>query len=150
VARISKQRLTTLRTAAESARRLHYAPATGVIVLAAAELENGTVGGGANIEIVNLTLTKHAEEVAVLAAFANDREPIARGRLSAVYVAGFEPCGSCRQFAAEFAAGGATWILENVTQAELRGSSLLSLPADRQPRIVSFDRYLPSPFLLYD
>jgi cytidine deaminase len=146
VARISSERLARLRRVAEEARALHYAPWSGAIVLAAAELDSGAVGGGANVETANLTLTKHAEEVAILAAFAADGGPVGPGRLEAVYVAGFEPCGSCRQFAWEFASQRAIWVLEDVTQAELQVDSLLVLPPDRAPRVVTLERYLPSPF----
>lgn len=147
--RLTDQRLARLRAAAESARRLHYAPysgAPGPIVLAAAELVSGTIGGGSNIEIVNLSLTKHAEELAILSAFANDSEPPARRRLAAMYVAGLRPCGSCRQFAGEFAGEDAVWILEAVEQTELRTTSLAELASDRQPQVVSFETYLPSAF----
>jgi cytidine deaminase len=108
------------------------------------------VGGGANIEIVNLSLTKHAEELAILSALANDAGAPGRGRLSAVYVAGLPPCGSCRQFAAEFATEDAIWILEDISQSELRTTSLSKLSDDREPRVVPFDDYLPSPFSAFD
>jgi cytidine deaminase len=132
---------------------LHYAPYSGEpgpIVLAAAELVSGTVGGGANIEIVNLSLTKHAEELAILSALANDTESPRRGRLSAVYVAGLQPCGSCRQFAAEFASEDAVWILEHISQRELRTTSLSTLPDDREPQVAPFGDLLPCSFLSFD
>lgn len=142
-----------MRAAAEAARRLHYAPYSaepGPVVLAAAELASGTVAGGSNIEISNLSLTKHAEEVAILLALANDTDPPGRGRLSAVYVAGLTPCGSCRQFAFEFAEDEAVWILEPIAQAELRATSLQTLASDRQPHVVPFGDYLPAPLRGFD
>jgi cytidine deaminase len=162
---ISDERLLRLRDAAEEARRLHYAPYSrvtgmsddvGVLVLAAAELvscENGaisTVAGGANIEIANFTLTKHAEEVAILSAFARDREPPGAGRLSALYVAGEHPCGGCRQFAAEFATDDAVWVIEAIGQAGLRSETRLAgLPRDGLV-VESFKALLPLPFSLAD
>ena len=142
-----------MRATADAARRFHYAPYSGKpgpIVLAAAELVSGTIGGGSNIEIVNLSLTKHAEEVAILSALTNDAQSPGRGRLSAVYVAGLQPCGSCRQFAAEFASDDAIWILEDISQQELRNTSLSKLSDDREPRVVPFADYLPSPFSSFD
>lgn len=147
---VTDERLQRLRHAADAARRLHYAPYSGRpgrVVLAAAELDTGTVGGGSNVEIVNFTLTKHAEELAILVAFANDAKPIAPARLAAVYVAGGQPCGSCRQFAAEFARADAIWILESVDQEALQATPPLSLPREQQPLVVPFADYLPAPFL---
>jgi hypothetical protein len=47
---ISAQTLTRLRAAAELARRMHYAPYSGLLVLAAAETSDGAVGAASNIE----------------------------------------------------------------------------------------------------
>jgi len=146
---IEPERLTRLRSAAQAARRLTYARYSGAIVLAAAELKSGTITGGSNIECVNLSLTKHAEEVAIIRAFAEESEAPARGRLVAVYVAGLSPCGSCRQFAAEFATEDAIWVIDRVSQRELLATSLSKLTSDRDPQIAAFGDYLPDALLDY-
>jgi cytidine deaminase len=147
--RIAKARLQRLRAAADAARKLHYAPYSGQpgrLVLAAAELSSGTVRGGSNVEIATLSLTKHAEEVAILAAFADADQPVDRVELAAVYVAGSQPSGSCRQFAAEFASGKAIWVIDHVEQETLRAVPLVNLPDGPRPLVVAFDKWLPSPF----
>ena len=117
-----------------------------MIALAAAVTVDDSVAGGANVETANFTLTKHAEEVAILRALALDRVPPAAGRLRVVYVAGPAPCGSCRQFAAEFAAGDAYWVIEPVDQGDLAAGSLADLPYERPRSVISFADALPLPF----
>jgi cytidine deaminase len=153
--RIAKERLQRLRAAAQAAQSLHHAPYSGHLVLAAAELSTGTVRGGSNVEIVNLTLTKHAEEIAILSAFIAEAELLSSVKeaelfssinVTAVYVAGGQPCGSCRQFAMEFASAKAIWVIEPITQEALRTIPLLEVPHETQPLVVRFDKWLPSPF----
>src|SRR5437016_4233303 len=142
-----ERRLLRLRDAAEKSRPLHYAPYSGVMVLAAAELVSGTIAGGSNIEIINFSLTKHAEEVAVMNAFVADGEPPRQGHLAALYIAGAAPCGSCRQFAAEFASDAAIWIVDRISQSEIqREGSLLELPPSREPVVKAFGELFPFPF----
>jgi cytidine deaminase len=111
------------------------------------------VRGGSNIEIGNLTLTKHAEEVAILSAFADESEPepppVSEVELAAIYIAGSYPCGSCRQFAAEFASKKPVWVIDPIQQQTLRNLSLLDLPDEPEPLVVPFDKLLPSPFILH-
>jgi cytidine deaminase len=132
------EQLDRLRAAAEAARSAHYAPYSRVIALAAALTAEDHIDGGANIESANLTLTKHAEEVAILRALALDDAPPSPTSLACVYIAGPTPCGSCRQFAAEFGPASARWVVEPLTQEEILETSLVDLPSDRQPWVVSF------------
>lgn len=138
--------LDRLRAAADEARALHYAPYSKVVALAAAMTIDGSIAGGSNVENANFSLTKHAEEIAILRALALDGVPPAAGRLACVYVAGPAPCGSCRQFAAEFGSPDAYWVAEPVDQAELVAGNLADLPHDRRRAVISFADALPLPF----
>ena len=73
------------------------------MVVSAVETIAQEVFGGANVEIVNYSLTKHAEEAAVMAAIAAGAPLDGGPWLRTVYVVGAAPCGSCRQFLWEFA-----------------------------------------------
>lgn len=105
-------RLARLREAALGARRACYPRYSGFEVLAAVELIDGRVYGGANVEIVNYTLTKHAEEAAALAAIADGALDLGDRWLTAIYTQGAPPCGSCRQFLSEWATPGALSFVE--------------------------------------
>lgn len=71
---------------------------------------DGALFGGANVECVNYSLTKHAEEAAVLAAIADGAFSLGQDDwIRAIYVTA-PPCGSCRQFLWEFS-GPATVVL---------------------------------------
>jgi cytidine deaminase len=100
---VSDARVERLRTAAEVAADACYPRYSGFGVTAAVERVDGKVYGGANIEIVNYTLTKHAEEAAALAAIADGALALGDRWLTAVYTRGAPPCGSCRQFLWEWA-----------------------------------------------
>jgi cytidine deaminase len=143
---ISSQELRELRAAADGARSLHYGPYSKFLVLAAARTVGGALGGGSNVENVNFTLTKHAEEVAIICALRAGGELPEDRPLELVYVAGATPCGSCRQFALEFAAPGAIWIIEDVTQEMLRERLLVELPLT-EPTVMTFAEALPSAFV---
>jgi cytidine deaminase len=103
VALTQQARFKRLREAALGARSACYARYSGFGVLAAVERIDGRVYGGANVEIVNYTLTKHAEEAAALAAIADGALELGDRWLMAVYTQGAPPCGSCRQFLWEWA-----------------------------------------------
>lgn len=143
---IDPERLARLRASAEAARSTHYAPYSGVLVLAAAETASGALGGGSNVENANYTLTKHAEELAVLDALRADPDPPSSGSLTALYVAGPPPCGSCRQFVAEFAAEDGVWIIERVGQPDLHAMPLDTLAIDQEPLVLPFRDALPFTF----
>lgn len=92
------------------------------MVLAAVETRKG-VFGGTNVENVNYTLTKHAEELAVLAAMLGGAGP--RGAwIETLYVTSAPPCGSCRQFIAEFGGPNTIVLVERMSQARVRRASL--------------------------
>jgi cytidine deaminase len=143
---ISADDLAQLRAAADVARTQHYAPYSGFLVLAAARTTTRAIGGGSNVENVNFSLTKHAEEVAILNAFRAGGTSPAPGTLELVYVAGAMPCGGCRQFAVEFGSPDALWVIDDVAQEDLRSGSLADLPPTPELLIMSFADALPAAF----
>jgi cytidine deaminase len=124
---IPRQQVDDLRATALAGRELGWRPYSKFPVGAAVlTIDNKIYGGAGNVECANYTLTKHAEETAVLAAIA-DRALLGsqggagarknRRFIRAVYLAttGGEkitPCGSCRQFMWEFADHEAVVIIE--------------------------------------
>lgn len=113
---MENRRLERLRACAEEARSRNYAPYSKLVVLAAVETTDGRLFGGSNVEIANFSLTKHAEEVAILAAIGAGNGPAGRW-LRTLYVAGGAPCGSCRQFAHQFASADAVCVFEPLDRA---------------------------------
>jgi cytidine deaminase len=104
--------LARLRASAKESLSRCYPRYSGFMVVAAVETTAGDVFGGANVEIVNYSLTKHAEEAAVMAAIAAGA-PLEGGPwLRTVYVVGAAPCGSCRQFLWEFAISDAVVVVD--------------------------------------
>jgi cytidine deaminase len=84
-----------------------WSPYTGAVVLAAVRTTRGQYYGGTNVEVANISLSKHAEEAAVMAALAAGAMETPDGSkaprcIEAVYTT-MTPCGSCRQFLLEFA-----------------------------------------------
>jgi cytidine deaminase len=94
---------------------------------------------GSNVEAANYSLTKHAEEAAILAAIAAE-DDLGRGWLRALYVAGLAPCGSCRQFATEFATADALNRLKGGGSPEVSNLADL-LPGALRPEEVSRRRF---------
>lgn len=139
------EQLARLRQYADGARAVNYAPYSEFMVLAAVEAVDGKMYAGSNIEAVNYSLTKHAEEVAILAAILDGQGP-ERPWLKTVYVAGGKPCGSCRQLAIEFAAADAAWIIETVDRQILASGSLTELDRRGCVEQYSFDELLPKAF----
>ena len=104
-----------LRNAAYGGRPRGWRPYSKFAVAAAVLTKDGRAYGGAgNVECANYTLTKHAEETAVIAALvAGAFRRNGRIFLRAVYLATAgkgkskksrcAPCGGCRQFMWEFA-----------------------------------------------
>lgn len=76
---------------------------SGFEVIAAVETFGGDFYGGANVEVVNYSLSKHAEEVAILAAISAGVFRREGGRWLKTLYASASPCGGCRQFAWEWA-----------------------------------------------
>lgn len=135
-----------LRKAAERGRRSHYAPYSEFLVLAAVETDDGQFFGGANLEIANYSLTKHAEELAIIAALQEGQQDPHRRWLRRLYVAGGPPCGSCRQFAWEFGRPESTCIQDRVEQDWLQRHSLEELEKEDQCVELRFDALLPGAF----
>ncbi|HEX3803207.1 MAG TPA: cytidine deaminase [Solirubrobacteraceae bacterium] len=110
---IDANTLSKLRDAAKAALPRCYPRYSGFVVLAAVKTASGDIYGGANVEVANLSLTKHAEEAAVMAAIT-DGAPLDGGPwLEALYVIGGAPCGSCRQFLWEFATEDAVVVIDD-------------------------------------
>lgn len=124
--------LERLRQAARDAAGACYPRYSGFEVLAAVERVDGRVYGGANVEVVNFSLTKHAEETAALAAIADGALRLGDRWLSAIYTFGAPPCGSCRQFLWEWAAPEARCFIEDRSGGvrEVTLASLLPEPFD--------------------
>lgn len=109
---VARVQLEAMIEAADRAQAACYPRYSGYRVLAAVQRIDGKVYGGANIEIVNYTLTKHAEEAAAMAAIADGALQLDDKWLLAVFTRGGPPCGSCRQFLWEWAAPGAVCLIE--------------------------------------
>jgi cytidine deaminase len=122
---ITPDRLEELRAAAQRARRANYSPYSNFMVLAAVETEHGMFGGS-NIENVNFTLTKHAEEMAIVAAILGGAGPEGAW-VKTLYATSASPCGSCRQFTAEFANPEAVVLIDRIDQETVRNASLPEL-----------------------
>jgi cytidine deaminase len=123
---ITASRLAELRAAAQAARSANYSPYSKFMVLAAVETAGGEIFGGSNVENVNFTLTKHAEEVAILTAIHSGSGP-SGAWIKTLYVTGASPCGSCRQFIAEFADPQTVVLVDRIGQGTVRDSSLPDL-----------------------
>jgi cytidine deaminase len=118
-----------LQKAAEDALETSYPRYSGFEVVAAVERIDGRIYGGANVEIVNLSLTKHAEEAAAMAAIADGALQLGDKWLSAVFTRGAPPCGSCRQFLWEWAMPDAVCLIEEAgVVSQVRLSDLLPVP----------------------
>ncbi len=140
---VGADRLAELRAAAQGARRANYARYSKFTTLAAVETADG-VFGGTNVENVNYSLTKHAEEVAVLAAMLAGAGP--RGKwIKALYVTGVSPCGSCRQFVAEFAGPKTIVLIDRIAQRQVKSAKLASL-GDDSIEAWSLGELLPASF----
>lgn len=130
--------ISRLREAADAARVMNWAPYSRYTVVAAVETIEGKVFGGSNVENVNLTLTKHAEETAIIAALADGVMARCETRhwLKVIYTLSegdSGPCGGCRQFIAEFATEDAVWVADKPAGQVVRPFWDL-LPLDFGPR----------------
>lgn len=88
--------------AAQTARERAYAPYSGFMVGAAVQTDDGAIVTGGNVENASYGLALCAERVAITRAIAEGHRAI-----RAIAVAGPRdtttiPCGTCRQFMAEF------------------------------------------------
>jgi cytidine deaminase len=128
--------LAKLREHATRAAEHNYARYSGILIVAAVETTDGEVFGGTNVEVANYSLTKHAEEMAIMRALATRSlrkpDPRADRWLKTLYVCGATPCGSCRQFAWEWATPRARCVIDS--------------PSDGRYRVVSLRELLPDAF----
>lgn len=118
---------------AEKARLRAYAPYSGFSVGAALLFEDGSVVSGCNVENASYSLSICAERNAMTTAVA-----MGLTHPTAAAVAGPDgvfcpPCGSCRQFLAEF-----------------NGAMPVIIKDARGFRIIALDELLPSGFSLKD
>jgi len=120
---VTPAKLSELRAAAQAARRVNYAPYSDFVVLAAVETSDGGIFGGSNVENVNYSLTKHAEELAVLAAMLAGAGPGGHW-VKTLYVTSASPCGSCRQFVAEFGNADTVVLIDRIDQETTRSADL--------------------------
>jgi cytidine deaminase len=123
---ITSAKLAALRAAAGAARSINYSPYSRFVVLAAVETVGGKVFGGSNVENVNYSLTKHAEELAVLAALHAGAGPDGAW-VKTLYVTSASPCGSCRQFVAEFGSADTVVLIDRIDQEATRSADLSDL-----------------------
>lgn len=126
---VTLDKLASLRRKAQAARGFNYSPYSGFMVLAAIETPEG-IFGGSNVENVNYSLTKHAEEVAILSAILAGSGPQGPW-IKTLYVTGASPCGSCRQFAAEFGGQKTVVLIDRIEQSEVRSAELPDLDPAR-------------------
>lgn len=140
---IDPERLESLRQAANEASGTVWNPYSNFTVLAAVETVDGRYYGGANVENANFSLTKHAEEAAVLAAIHDGAlARLGRQWLRAIYVtspSAGAPCGGCRQFINEFIADGAVWVGETDSGELLSGPFAELLPYSFGPEDLGVD-----------
>ncbi|MFL2870968.1 MAG: cytidine deaminase [Pirellulaceae bacterium] len=85
---------------AHDVRENAYAPYSGFKVGAAVRSENGDIYVGCNVESSVLGLTQCAERAAITALIASGLTTFTA--IAVVTNTGDFPCGSCRQFLAEF------------------------------------------------
>lgn len=106
---LTPEEIAALHTVAVEGRRKGWRPYSKFPVAAAVLTTDGrSYGGAGNVECANFTLTKHAEETALIAALADGALPrVGLAFVRAVYIptvrgARAMPCGGCRQFLWEF------------------------------------------------
>lgn len=79
-----------------------YQPYSNYAVGAALLTENGNVFKGVNIENITYDMCSHAERTAVKSAIANGERDFKCLAISTESEDGAPPCGTCRQYLAEF------------------------------------------------
>ena len=79
-----------------------YQPYSNYAVGAALLTENGAVFKGVNIENITYDMCSHAERTAIKSAIANGERDFVCLAISTESEDGEPPCGTCRQYLAEF------------------------------------------------
>ncbi len=135
---------------ARAARRHSYSPYSRFRVGAAAQLADGTVFTGTNVENASYGLAICAERAAIFAAVAARGPRIAlaalalscqgAGRAPSREAATLMPCGACRQVIAEFATPSTRVIIDGV--GEFGVDELLPRKFTLHGRIGGFPRRL--------
>lgn len=103
---ITDEDIKELHAKATGARKYGWRPYSEFPVAAAVLTASGkTFGGAGNVECANYTLTKHAEETAIIQALADgELKRSGRAFIRAIYLPATDepkrvmPCGGCRQF----------------------------------------------------
>lgn len=125
---------------ARQAAQAAYAPYSQFKVGAAILGQNGRVYTGFNVENASYGLTICAERVAAVRALSD--QCASWKSIAVVSPASVSPCGSCRQFLAEFGLSLEVWIGSVDPQASVRCVSLQDLLPDAmalveaQPQLV--------------
>lgn len=99
---MSKTNPETLIEKARKTKKKAYEPYSGYSVGAAVVTNDGTVYTGVNIENVTLDMCSHAERTAIRTAIADGHRSFKALAISTEAEDGAPPCGTCRQFLAEF------------------------------------------------
>jgi cytidine deaminase len=117
---IDEEVLARLRATAQNASVMNWSPYTGFTVLAAVRTTEDEYHGGSNVENANLSLSKHAEETAIIRALAAGALGGAGHRsrrcIDVLYTTS-TPCGGCRQFLSEFATEDCVVYVEDIEPA---------------------------------
>jgi cytidine deaminase len=113
---------------------MNWAPYSNFTVLAAVRTTKGSFYGGSNVENANFSLSKHAEEAAILQALAGGALHRDDGRtdrrcIDVLYTT-TTPCGSCRQFVSEFATEDCVVYVDSETSRDPEAVRLSDLLPD--------------------
>lgn len=87
---------------AREAKKNAYEPYSNYSVGAVVLTEDGSVYKGVNIENITFDMCSHAERTAVKSAIANGHRSFVALAISTQGEDGVPPCGTCRQYLAEF------------------------------------------------
>lgn len=98
----SEPSVTDLIRAARNAKANAYRPYSGYAVGAVIKTADGEVYPGVNIENITFDMCSHAERTALKAAIAEGHREFDTLVISTETEDGAPPCGTCRQFIAEF------------------------------------------------
>ncbi len=111
--------------AAREGRKSAYAPYSDYRVGAALRSDEGSIYTGCNLEVVNLTNSLHAEEVALSEAVKEDVSEF--DALAVSTQDGGTPCGMCRQTLAEFCEPSLRILVDSIESDEVDEFTLAEL-----------------------